>query len=138
MGYEVTVFSLMVIYLFGISMQDIYWRRISNFAPIILIMASPFISSTPLLERLIGLFGLLIPLIAVNLLTDGFGMGDVKLCAAFGWILGAYIEYCALAVALIGAVAVGKIRNSKSLPLAPFLSGAGMAAIIIKEVILRC
>lgn len=138
MGYEVTVFSLMVIYLFGISMQDIRWRRISNFAPMILIMASPFISSTSLLERVIGLFGLMIPLTAVNLLTNGFGMGDVKLCAAYGWMLGAYAGYCALAAALIGTVAVGKITKNKSLPLAPFINGAGMAAVIIKEVILRC
>lgn len=75
---------------------------------------------------------------AVNFLTNGFGMGDVKLCAAFGWVLGAFTEYCSLAVALTAAVVVGKITNNKLLPLAPFLSGAGMVAIIFKEVFISC
>lgn len=136
MGYQVTVFSLVSIYLFGISRQDIRCREISNFAPVILILASPFISTTPTVERFIGLFGLLLPLMAVNFLTNGFGMGDVKLCAAFGWLLGALYEYITLAVALALAVIVGKITDNKSLPLAPFLCGAGMVAIILKEVII--
>ena len=51
-------------------------------------------------ERILGLFGLLIPLAAVSVITTGFGMGDVKLCAAFGWTLGAFTAYCALAAAL--------------------------------------
>lgn len=138
MGYEVTLYALTAFYLFGISVQDVRWRKISNFAPLIIIMASPFISSTPLLERAVGLLGLFVPLIAVNVLTGGFGMGDVKLCSAFGWLLGALSEYCALAAALIAAVTVGKITKNKSLPLAPFICGASMAAVIFKEVLLRC
>lgn len=133
-----TVFSLVAIYLFGISRQDIRCNEISNFAPVVLILASPFISTTPTVERIIGLFGLFLPLLAVNFLTHGFGMGDVKLCAAFGWVLGAFAEYCALAIALTAAVVVGKITNNKLLPLAPFLSGAGMAAIIFREVLISC
>lgn len=142
MGYQVTVFSLVAIYLFGISRQDIRRHEISNFAPVVLILASPFISTTPTVERIVGLFGLFLPLMAVNFLTNGFGMGDVKLCAAFGWVLGAFTGYCslavALAVALTAAVVVGKITNNKLLPLAPFLSGAGMAAIIFREVLISC
>lgn len=129
---------LVSIYLFGISRQDICCHEISNFAPVVLILASPFISTTPTVERIIGLFGILLPLLAVNFLTNGFGMGDVKLCAAFGWVLGAFSEYCALAIALTAAVVVGKITNNKLLPLAPFLSGAGLAAIIFKEVLISC
>ena len=137
-GYELTVFLLLSAYLFGISRRDILCHEISNFAPIILVMSSPFISSTPVLERIIGMLGVFIPLMAVNILTDGFGMGDVKLCAAFGWTLGAYKEYCSLAVALSAAIIVGKIKHSKSLPLAPFISLSGMAALLIKEVLLKC
>lgn len=98
--------------------------------------------SLPLSSRLNrqkkSLFGLFLPLMAVNFLTNGFGMGDVKLCAAFGWVLGAFTGYCSLAVALTAAVVVGKITNNKLLPLAPFLSGAGMAAIIFREVLISC
>lgn len=101
-------------------------------------LPSPFISTTPTVERMVGLFGLFLPLMAVNFLTNGFGMGDVKLCAAFGWVLGAFTGYCSLAVALTAAVVVGKITNNKLLPLAPFLSGAGMAAIIFREVLISC
>ena len=118
-----TVFSLVAIYLFGISRQDIRRHEISNFAPVVLILASPFISTTPTVERMVGLFGLFLPL---------------KLCAAFGWVLGAFTGYCSLAVALTAAVVAGKITNNKLLPLAPFLSGAGMAAIIFREVLISC
>ena len=108
-----TVFSLVAIYLFGISRQDIRYHEISNFAPVVLIFASPFISTTPTVERIVGLFGLFLPLMAVNFLTNGFGMGDVKLCAAFGWVLGAFTEYCSLTVALTVAVVAGKITNDE-------------------------
>ena len=84
-------------------------------------------------ERILGLFGLLIPLAAVSIITNGFGMGDVKLCAAFGWTLGAFTAYCALAAALTAAVLAGKITHQKRLPLAPFLCGSGMVAILIME-----
>ena len=81
-------------------------------------------------ERILGLFGLLIPLAAVSVITNGFGMGDVKLCAAFGWTLGAFTAYCARAAALTAAGLAGKITHQKRLPLAPFLCGAGMAMIL--------
>ena len=54
------------------------------------------------------------------------------------YVLGAFTGYCSLAVALTAAVVVGKITNNKLLPLAPFLSGAGMAAIIFREVLISC
>ena len=138
MGTELTIFTLLCVYFFGISRQDVQRREISNCAPVVLILASPFVSTVPFPERILGLFGLLIPLAAVSIITNGFGMGDVKLCAAFGWVLGAFTEYCSLAVALTAAVVVGKITNNKLLPLAPFLSGAGMVAIIFKEVLISC
>lgn len=133
MGTELTIFTLLCVYFFGISRQDIQRREISNCAPVVLILASPFVSTVPLSERILGLFGLLIPLAAVSIITNGFGMGDVKLCAAFGWTLGAFTAYCALAAALTAAVLAGKITHQKRLPLAPFLCGAGMAAILIME-----
>lgn len=64
-------------------------------------------------------------------------MGDVKLSAAFGFMLGTVSEFTALALALMCAVIFGKITKCKSLPLAPFICGANMA-VIITEVCLRC
>lgn len=136
MGYELSVFVLTAWYLAKISAEDIRCRTISNFAPIFVIAASPFLSCTLLSERILGLLALLIPLFAVNVMTNSFGMGDVKLCAAFGWTLGAVWGYGALVFALAGAVFVGKITHKSSLPLAPFISFCGMAAIILKEMFL--
>ena len=133
MGTELTIFTLLCVYFFGISRQDVQRREISNCAPVVLILASPFVSTVPLPERILGLFGLLIPLAAVSIITNGFGMGDVKLCAAFGWTLGAFTAYCALAAALTAAVLAGKITHQKRLPLAPFLCGAGMVTILLME-----
>lgn len=127
MGIDHAVFTLLCVYFFGISRQDVQRREISNCAPVVLILASPFVSTVPFPERILGLFGLLIPLAAVSVITNGFGMGDVKLCAAFGWTLGAFTAYCALAAAVLA----GKITHQKRLPLAPFLCGAGMAMILV-------
>lgn len=138
MGYELTVYVLTAIYLTGVSIQDIRRREISNAAPLVLMLASVFISSATGVQRIIGLFALLIPLAAVSIITNGFGMGDVKLCAAFGWTLGVVAAYGMLAAALFGAVILCKVTKRKSLPLAPFICGAGMAAMILKEVIPRC
>lgn len=133
MGIDHTVFTLLFVYFFGISRQDVQRREISNCAPVVLILASPFVSTVPFPERILGLFGLLIPLAAVSIITNGFGMGDVKLCAAFGWTLGAFTAYCALAAALTAAVIAGKITHQKRLPLAPFLCGAGLVTILLME-----
>ena len=131
MGTELTIFTLLCVYFFGISRQDVQRREISNCAPVVLILASPFVSTVPLPESILGLFGLLIPLASVSIITNGFGMGDVKLCAAFGWTLGAFTAYCALAAALTAAVLAGKITHQKRLPLAPFLCGAGLVTILL-------
>ena len=133
MGTELTIFTLLCVYFFGISRQDVQRREISNCAPVVLILASPVVSTVPLPERILGLFGLLIPLAAVSIITNGFGMGDVKLCAAFGWTLGAFTAYCALAAALTAVVLAGKITHQKRLPLAPYLCGAGLVTILLME-----
>lgn len=132
MGYELAVTAALVIYLFGISVRDVKYREISNGAPVILIMASPFLTVISFSDRMIGLIAVFIPLLLVNLLTNGFGMGDVKLCAAFGFMLGAVPEYIAVALALSAAVTVGKITDKKTLPLAPFICGASMAILFIE------
>ena len=89
MGYELAVITMLTIYFFGISVRDIRYREISNAAPIILVLASPFLTIIPFSDRMIGLFAVFVPLLLVNIITNGFGMGDVKLCAAFGFVFGA-------------------------------------------------
>ena len=127
------------IYACGQSSGGMMTSELALRAPQVFAAVSPWSAlkspdrEVPLPERILGLFGLLIPLAAVSIITNGFGMGDVKLCAAFGWTLGAFTAYCALAAALTAAVLAGKITHQKRLPLAPYLCGAGMAAILIME-----
>lgn len=137
MGYELAIITMLTIYFFGISVRDVRYREISNGAPVILLMASPFLTDIPFLDRMIGLFAVFVPLLLVNILTNGFGMGDVKLCAAFGFVFGAIPEYTAVFLALSAAVIAGKITGKKSLPLAPFICGANMA-VLLMEVIYLC
>lgn len=132
MGYEIAVLTALVIYFSGISAQDIKYRKISNCAPIILMMSAPFVCEISFSQQIIGLAAVFIPLFAINVITDGFGMGDVKLCAAFGFVIGAFAEYVALALALTTAIIIGKITNIKSLPLAPFICTASMTALIME------
>ncbi|MGN0679263.1 MAG: prepilin peptidase [Oscillospiraceae bacterium] len=137
MGYELSIFTALAAYLFGISVRDIRCRKILNVTPMVVIMASPFLTDIPFTERVLGLIAVFVPMLIVNIYTNGFGMGDVKLCAAFGFVLGTIPEYIALILALSGAVVVGKIKKHKSLPLAPFICIASMA-VILMEVILKC
>ena len=97
-----TISVILAIYLTHISAEDIRTREISNFAPFIIIAASPFLNELSLSARITGLLALFITLFAANLIAD-IGMGDVKLCAAFGFALGAVPEFIAVLLALISA-----------------------------------
>lgn len=137
MGYELTLIAALTLYLIGVSARDIRRREILNVTPMILIMASPFFTVIPFIEQVIGLVAVFVPLLIINLYTDGIGMGDVKLCAAFGFVIGVMPAYISLALALAGAVVIGKLTHEKTLPLAPFICAANMAALLM-EVILKC
>ncbi len=131
---KLTVFVMLVWYFVRISATDIRTRQISNLAPFFIIIASPFLNYIPLAARLTGTAVVFVLLLVFNLATDGFGMGDVKLCAAFSFWLGMFPTFLAVILALSAALIVGKITKQKSLPLAPFLCGAGVA-VYISEVI---
>lgn len=126
----VTVLLILSVYLAKVSLQDIQYREISNCAPVVVMLAAPLLSELPLSERLIGLAGVFIPLLLLNLLLD-IGMGDVKLAAAFAFVIGAQ-EYAAIVIALAIALVANKIKKyDNGIPLAPYLCAANLAVYLI-------
>lgn len=127
----VTVLLILSVYLAKVSLQDIQYREINNCAPVVVMLAAPLLSELPLTERLIGLAGVFVPLLLLNLLLD-IGMGDVKLAAAFAFIVGAAQEYAAIIIALAIALIAHKIRHyNNDIPLAPYLCAANLAVYLI-------
>ena len=84
--------------------------------------------------RITGLLALFITLFAANLIAD-IGMGDVKLCAAFGFALGAVPGFIAVLLALISAKIFAHIKKEQEMPLAPFICAAN-AVVFLLEVFL--
>lgn len=129
-----TISVILTIYLTHISAEDIRTREISNFAPFIIVAASPFLNGLSLSARITGLLALFITLFAANLIAD-IGMGDVKLCAAFGFALGTFPEFISVLLALISAKIFAHIKKEQEMPLAPFICAAN-AAVFLLEVFL--
>lgn len=132
-----TIFAALVIYLTHVSQVDIKRREISNAAPIIVIMSSPFLTEIYFKDRAIGLLAVFVPMLIISLRLD-IGMGDVKLMSAFGFVMGAIPAYLALLSALSAALFIGKIRKTHSdeIPLAPYIC-ASAGAVYVLEVILN-
>lgn len=97
-------------YLTHISIEDIKTHTISNFTPIIILLASPFLSWISFKDRIIGLLVVFFVLLAANLIAN-IGMGDVKLCAALAFVIGAIPELMAILLALAAAKIIGKNKN---------------------------
>lgn len=133
-----TVFAALVIYLIHVSRVDIERYEISNAAPIIVIMSSPFLTEIYFKDRAIGLLAVFVPMLIISLHL-GIGMGDVKLMSAFGFTLGAIPAYVILLSALSAALIVGKIKkiHSDEIPLAPYICTSAGVIYITMEVILN-
>ncbi len=132
-----TVFVVLAIYLAHVSRVDIERREISNAAPIIIIMSSPFLTELFFADRVIGFLAVLVPTLIISLQTGWLGMGDVKLLSAVGFTLGAVPTYIITLLALSAALAAGKIRKNhdKEIPLAPYICTAAGAVYILEVII---
>lgn len=131
-----TIFTVLAVYLAHISAEDIRTRKISNFAPVIIISAGSFLNDISFFDRIIGLITVFSVMFLANVLAN-IGMGDVKLCAAFGFMLGAIPEFIAVLTALIAAKITGKITHENNLPFAPYICAANLAVYLL-EVFLLC
>jgi leader peptidase (prepilin peptidase)/N-methyltransferase len=99
-------------------------------------------AETPFGLRCAGLFAIAAPMVLANLVRrDSFGGGDIKLCAAAGFFLGASAAVAGALLALLlagiyGSVALMlKAKKAKdTFPLGPFL-GIGFIAAMTAEIL---
>ncbi len=112
----------------------------------ILIVASIYtIIDKNYLDHIIGFFLVSSILLFIVVVTKGaMGMGDVKLMAVSGLLLGAYNIFLALIVAsVVGSIvsitllALKKINRKNKVPFGPFLSFGIMVAIVFGEQIIN-
>jgi Flp pilus assembly protein protease CpaA len=121
------IFKIFVsIFLVWVSVHDIKHRRIENFVHIVIVCAAFFLTEISIIERAIGLIFCFIPIGFVSIATDKIGMGDAKLSAAFGFVLGVYKGLTCLILGLllmtiISGIYLLIIRKNKFVPIAPYL-----------------
>ena len=120
-----------------VSVHDIRTRKIENYVHPLIMAAGFFVNNLSVTERLAGALICFVPLIIANILSkNGFGMGDVKLAGAFGFVLGAYGGLTAvitgLSLMLLTAGVYQKHKKTKkAVPLAPFLCGGFALNLIL-------
>ena len=117
-----------------ISLIDIQWMIIPNgvlfFLFIVGILYQLFFEKA-MMESSIGFFAVSVPLLIIHIITGGqMGMGDVKLMAVVGWILGWQKIVLALFIgSVLGSIigitfmVVKIIHRKQRIPFGPFLSG---------------
>jgi prepilin signal peptidase PulO-like enzyme (type II secretory pathway) len=94
--------------------------------------------SVPLESRGLGFLAISLPMLFANLLRqDSFGGGDIKMCSAAGFLLGApqVIAGSLIALLLAGVYGFGALlfkmkKPTDSFPLGPFLSIGLIAAML--------
>lgn len=94
-------------------------------------------------ERLIGLVCVSVPMFVIALLTGGFGMGDVKLMAAVGLLLGwkntvlaGLLGAVAAAVVSVLLISLKKKTRKDKIPFGPYLALASFIAHLYGEAII--
>ncbi len=143
--FSAALFSLFAAALVAVAFIDFRHRIVPNgivvFMLIIGAALTVFGKDMPRSERIIGLFCASVPLFVLSLIVPGsMGMGDVKLMAAGGLILGwkivlfSFITGSVIAAAA-GLFVAGKSRDGlrASIPFAPFLSAAMIFGLFFGE-----
>ncbi len=104
-------------------------------------LAAIFTRDVPILSRIIGLFSISLPMLLINLVKrTSFGGGDIKLCAASGFLLGWRCMLVAAFLALIGGggwgiylLASGKKGGKEHFAFGPFLAGGIYAGLLFGD-----
>lgn len=140
-GFSASCIAGIVLVSLGVivTVTDLNYMKIPNqvllaFLPLLLVITI-FFPWQGFLSSLLGAaVGLGITLL-IAVLTDGMGMGDVKLFALLGWIVGlpqvilAFFIACVLGSLIGGGLIIsGKIASKQRIPFAPWLAiGAWVA-----------
>lgn len=130
--FEGVTGMLLVCLSVAITVSDIRYMLIPDkvllfFAPLFLLLV-PFMANAPLWHHLLGALsgGGVLFLLA---LFGGMGIGDVKLFALLGWVIGwpnvilAFLIACSLGAAVGGILRLfGTIQRRQPVPFGPFLA----------------
>lgn len=115
--------------------QDGTTKKIPDYLIILLAVCglAKLIWGGSLLSALAGFAICGIPTLVLSIsLKHGFiGGGDVKLCAALGWLLGPVIGSMVILLALIGLSAYGLLWRQKVVPFAPFVFPAYLIMLFL-------
>lgn len=118
---------LFSIFLVWVSVYDIKNRKIENLVHIVVIFAAFSLTEIIIAERIAGLVFCFLPVGTTSFTTGKIGMGDAKLSAAFGFVLGVYQGLASLIAGLLLSLIITSIysflkkKKITSYPLAPYL-----------------
>lgn len=126
------------------AISDLKTRTVPNLAPLLLLAAGilHLFATGPTIRGLVSaLLGAAIggfPLLIMALFRGTIGGGDVKLAASAGFVLGWFLSYLALMVALFAFVLYGWFaqppkegKKAPGLPFAPFYAAAAFGAFVL-------
>lgn len=92
----------------------------------------------PLLDRVIGLFAVSVPLLLIVIFIGGMGMGDVKLLAVSGFLLGWKLILLTMLVSSVIAAAFGiylmitkKASRKSEIPFGPYIAFAVIICLLV-------
>jgi len=134
---KIIVNIFIIILLIWTSWYDIKTYKIKNFVPLLIIAVAPFANYLRLSERFMGLIICILPMIFVKKFIGGIGMGDIKLSAAFGFLLGtisgltSLIICCIVLLVYFAIIKNIKKIKIKKLPMAPFLAIGFIISLLI-------
>jgi leader peptidase (prepilin peptidase)/N-methyltransferase len=132
-----------------VSVTDLEHRLIPNLviypAMVIALLFALLDSDPGIISALSGgAIAMGFPLLLLLLIPGSIGMGDVKLCALVGLIVGFPLVFVALFISFVLAgtvsaalLVLGMKKRGEFVPLAPFLATGGIATMLYGEQILR-
>jgi leader peptidase (prepilin peptidase)/N-methyltransferase len=147
-NYEAAMIAVLFSALLVVSMIDVKWYIIPNGIVVFLLVVGMVyvgLFSHTYLASFIGFFAVSIPLLLVNIISKGqMGMGDVKLMAVCGLIIGWQNILVALMIgsilgSVIGLTLIGlKINNRKEqIPFGPYLSIGVMIGALFGQTLIQ-
>ncbi|MDL2236354.1 prepilin peptidase [Christensenellaceae bacterium OttesenSCG-928-K19] len=147
MAWETPVIWTFACVLILIAFIDLDTQEIPDRFHLIILglgIASFFLTDGPgIWQRLIGAAVISVPLLVISLATGGFGMGDVKLMAVSGFLLGwqatlfAGFAGCVLAAVVAGVLIAQKKKTRKDkIAFGPYLAIALFAAALYAQPII--
>lgn len=137
------VYAIIILFsvLFIASLYDIKYYRIRHIIhPILMITSVAFnLFNLDISSRFIGLLICIIPMLIIYFIKGGVGMGDVYLCSAFCFCLGASAGLIAVILGYLIMIIYYYLfkykKNKKSLsqkvPMCPFLSIGFLISVIL-------